>query len=374
MSNDIEIKPQALTFNRAQKNFLFNMVLAKDSTLIWSRGTGKSTIIAWIMHLINVHMPRSCWNLQGVTFQQILTRTLPGTLGALELLGYRRDFDYFIGRFPPAGFYLPYQAPGKAENFLFLINHKLKTCVGFSFLSQDRSSSRGPNRDGCICDESLLLDVDKFNTDTRPTIRGNRNFFGENHMHHAIYHFSSMPHGESFLFEGNDYYEKDGNKSLLLRDQLADMQLEFIKETDKKAQLELWSEILEVEKGVKFYSKRRFYYSEYNAFDNVRALGLKYIMDQLKGNTELLFQIEILNKRIGKIGDAFYAHFNRNHHGYKGNYNYSHLDNLDYDFEKLTSVDSRHDNDCLPDAPLDIGMDFGTAVNRLGVGQELKSQ
>ena len=362
-----------LDFNRAQKNFVFNLPLMKFGKSIWGRGTGKSTIIAWLMHMINITMPRSCWVLQGATFQQILTRTLPGTLGALEKLGYEKDVDYFINRYPPKGYYLPYQAPAKADNCLFLVNHKTKCSVAFTLFSQDRSSSRGPNRDGCICDESLLLDIDKFTAETKPTIRGNKEYFDKSIMHHGIFHFSSMPHGDSFLFDGSESYIEDGNNVLELKDKIIDMQLEFIKLKDKAERIELWSEIYELDKKVLFYSKNKKYYSEYNAFDNLKALGLDYIKDQLNDSTETLFLIEILNKRMFKIEGSFYANLSRNVHTYKGSYDYSYLDSLDFNFEKLTAVNSLQDLDCEKNLPLHIGMDFGTAINWLVVGQQLKS-
>lgn len=362
-----------LVFNRAQRNFIFNLPLMKDGKLIWGRATGKSSIIAWIMRMILKTMPRSCWVLQGATYQQILTKTLPGTLAALEKLGFVKDRDYFINRFPPAGFYLPYQAPAKADNCLFLVDHQTKCSVAFTLFSQDRSSSRGPNRDGCICDESLLLDIDKFNTETKPTIRGNREYFGKNNLHHGVFHFTSMPHGESFLFDGSEDYAANGDNVLELRDKLADMQLEFIKLKNTNEMRELWAEIHEVDKKINFYPIKNRYYSEYNAFDNIKALGLNYIKDQLKDSTELLFQIEILNKRSFKIEGGFYAYLSRQHHTYKGSYDYSHIDNLDFNLEKLSSMNSLQDKDCIKDLPLYLGMDFGTAINWLIVGQSLKS-
>lgn len=362
-----------LYFNRAQRNFIFNLPMTKNGKSIWGRGTGKSTIIAWLMHQICKTMPRACWIIQGATFQQLLTRTLPGTLASLEKLGYQKDVDYFVNRFPPSHYYLPYQSPAKADNCIFLVNHDNKCAVAFTLFSQDRTSSRGPNRDGCICDESLLLDIDKFNTETKPTIRGNKEYFGKNPLHHGIFHFTSMPHGESFLFEGNDYYLEDKSNVIQIRDKMADMQLEFVKLTNKEEQMELFSEIHELDKQCHFYSKNKLYYSEYNAFDNINALGLQYIIDQLNDNTESLFLIEILNKKMSKIIGGFYPHLDRNHHGYRGKYDNSYLDNLDFNTEKITNITSLQDLDCIPNLPLDIGMDFGTAINWLVVGQEIKS-
>lgn len=373
MENDVILQDNSLYFNRAQRNFLLNLPTTKFGKSIWGRGTGKSSVIAWLMHIINLRMPRSCWIIQGASFQQILTRTLPGTLASLEKLGYKRDVDYFINRFPPYKYYLPYQAPAKAEHCIFLVNHTNKCVVAFTLFSQDRASSRGPNRDGCIVDESLLLDVDKFNSETKPTIRGNREYFGKIKMHEGVFHFSSMPHSESFLFDDIDYYEKNGSNVLQLRDKITSLQYEFVLQNDKHLMLELWSEIYELEKQVNFYSHKGMYYSEYNAFDNIKQLGLSYIKNQLNSTSELLFLIEILNKRIRKITGSFYAHLDRNHHGYKGHFDYNYLDNMELDFTKLTNATCLQDKDCLSDLPLCIGLDYGTAINWLVVGQHLQS-
>ena len=369
----METQSSSLSYNRPQTNFKLNLHKMSSSSNIWGRGTGKSFIIADLMHTVAQKMPRSTWSIQGATFQQLLTRTLPGTFEALELLGYEKDVDYFVNRQPPKNnsVTLPYYKPLKYDNYITL-KRPDGYCVGFMLLSQDRSSSRGNSTDGIICDESLLLNIEEFNQQVVFTNRGHENYFSKVKMHHAIFHFSSMPPGDSFLFKNEAYYLEKGFNISHIRNKLIDIQLEFCKVKDPKIRLELYDEMLPIMDKLQFYVHKGLYYSEYNIFDNLENLTLRYIDDMFDNTPEHIFLVEGLNKRVSKIVNGFYPTLNRNFHGYKGKFNYNFLDNLEFNFEKLISVDSRQDEDCDPEQPLHIGLDFGTAINWMVVGQELR--
>jgi hypothetical protein len=365
-----------LSLNWPQRNFFFHLQagLIKDANLIWGRGTAKSSSIALLIRRIVMQMPRSNWIIQGATFQQLLTRTLPGTFAFIEKLGFKRDRDYFINKFPPKGYDLPFECPLKPENVVFFVNHRKKYSVAFTLFSQDRSSGRGPNRDGIICDESLLLDYDKFSAETLATNRGNDQYYRNEPLHHGVFHFSSMPSGVHWLLDGGDYYPSDFDY-IDIRSRIIDLELDFCRDKDKKTRIEIWEERTELAKKLKYHpSSGGRFYSEFDSFDNIENLGIRYIDDLFRDTPELLFLIEILNKRTTKIEDSFYPNLSREIHCYKGHYDYSFIDNLDYNFEQLQSVDSRQDRDCDPNLPLDIGMDFGVHINWLIVGQELKQQ
>lgn len=361
-----------LTFNRPQLNFTLWLNKMSDSRNIWGRGTGKSFLIAWLLKVILDKMPRSTWSIQGASYQQLLTRTLPGTFEALELLGFEKDVDYFINKQPPKGSKLPYYRPLKYENYITL-RRPDGYCVGFNLLSQDRTSSRGTSTDGIICDESLLLDIEQFNKQATFTNRGHEKYYGHLPMHHGVFHFSSMPTGDSFLFKNEQYYLEKGFDISSVRNRLIDLQMEFCRNKDPKDRLAIYADMLPIMEQLKYYVKGGKYYSEYNIFDNLEHLGLRYIDDMFDTTTEHIFLVEGLNKRVSKVVNGFYPSFNKDIHAYKGNFDYSFLDNLEFDFDRIKSVDCRQDKDCLTNLPLHIGLDFGTAINWLIVGQELKS-
>lgn len=368
----MQLRTEELTFNRPQLNFIMNLPRMRNSNNVWGRGTGKSSVISWLMNHILETMPRSTWAIQGATFQQLLTRTLPGTFEFLEKLGFENNVDYFINKQPPKGIDLPFYRPLKYDNYITLVHPNGYAC-GFTLMSQDRSSSRGANVDGIICDESLLLDIEEFQKQATFTNRGHDEYYKGIPIHHAVFHFSSMPVGDSWLFENDKYYLESNFDLSHLRNKVIDLQMDFVKTKVKKERLEIYAEMLPLMDKHRYYvSKSGLYYSEWNIFDNVENLGLRYIDDMYATTTEHIFLVEGLNKRVSKIVDGFYPTLDRNVHGYKGRFDYSYLDNIDYDFEKLRSLDSRQDQDCNPNEALDMGLDFGTAINWLIVGQENK--
>ncbi len=220
-----------INFNKPQLLFISSLNRIKNANSVWGRGVGKSSIIGWLMKTINERMPRSCWAIQGITYQQIIDKTLPGTVTFLESIGYVIGRDILINRYPHPDYKLPFQCPLKPDNCVFLLNHNLKTSVAFTLFSQDsKTSSRGANRDGIICDESLLLDKDKFDEEAAATNRGNNDMFGHISYHHGVFHFSSMPYGKSFLFDMAKYYDTDQFDFDVLRREIGEVQLNFLKE------------------------------------------------------------------------------------------------------------------------------------------------
>jgi hypothetical protein len=360
-----------LTWNRPQTNLILNRHLIHTSKVVGGRGGGKSSLIADVVRYITVKMPRCTGTIQGATFQQLLTRTLPGTFEFLDTQGFVRDKDYWINRKPDVrADKLPYYKPLRWDNYI-TIKGPDGYCSGFTLLSQD-SSSRGPSTDVIICDESLLLDYEKFVKEAKFTNRGHDQYY--NHLrktlHHSEWHFTSMPSGNSWLFEHSAEYEQKLKPMLAMQDEVIDMQYEWLQLTDRKSKLELWQEIIDLQQQISwFVGKKGEYYAEFNVFDNVENLGLRYIYDMYKDTPKELFMIEALNKRSSKTDNGFYPQLDRAKHCYT-KFNNSYLENLDFDFSKIKNLDSRQDGDCDTTLPLHIGTDYGGAINWIVVSQK----
>lgn len=373
---------KVINLNKPQILFSSYLPYIKNSTLIGGRAIGKSSLIGMLMRRINEEMPRSSWVLQGTTYQQILSMTLPGTLAFLEKLGYTRNNDYYINRFPPDYFDLPHQCPSKPDNCLFIVNHLKRSSVVFTLFSQDyKTSNRGPNRDGIIVDESLLIDKTKFDDDAAATNRGNEEYFGAYSpnpisYHHGTFHFSSMPAGKSYLFEMADYY--DGKYDFLdIREQIATIQLQFLKEKNKAIRLQLWEEHNRLNKLLKYYPGKRDrvpeLYCEFSTFDNIQNLGLAYIESLYEKMPIYIFEKEILCIRKTEIQGSFYPNLDPRRHYYRPQYDNSELQTVK-DRNIFADVStSKYDLDCLRMEPLHVGLDFGVNTNWLIVGQNLKA-
>ena len=368
LENKFQTKP--LSLNVPQLRFAATQ--PKESVQIWGRATGKSTIIAWLMHMIVKTMPRAAWTITGATYQAILTRTLPSTRASLERLGYHHGVHYFIGKKPgPAyGFAEPYQPPFKYDNAIIFRNGTL-----FHLVSQDKGggSARGLNTDGAICDESLLLDKNKFDQEVSTTIRGNYQYFDKCRLHGGVHHFTSMPYSSSWLLNAGEYYERDGNDIKLVRAKLIEMQLAFIDEKDPRKRLALWPEIDRLNKRIKYYpDKNGFLYSEANVFDNLTNIKLKYLEAERRKLTDYVYKVEVLNMRTDKVEGGFYANLDPAVHTYTS-FDNDYLKGLALDTNyqvKLTDTDSRQDSDCKANMPLRIAVDWGAKITCMTVARQ----
>lgn len=162
---------KVLRLNTAQKASV--ILNPKHEIQVWGRGDGKSTGHSWKMKRIIETMPRSSSVITGRTYTQILTRTIPPVIAFFEKLGYIRDKDFFIGKKPPKAWKWrePLQAPVLYDHYF--IFGTPRGSVGFNLASQDRvGSSRGLNTDFEFTDESLTLDIDRYNKETHATNRG----------------------------------------------------------------------------------------------------------------------------------------------------------------------------------------------------------
>lgn len=371
---NLDIRKTELKLNKPQLLFALLLNQISRAVLIWGRGTGKSFIIAWLIHVIVRTMPGATWAIQGASYKQILTVTLKGTLAALELLGYRRGVHYVLKKAPPSNWILPFEAPVDFEHYITFY-HPTR-CVGFQLYSQDREgSSRGSNVDGIITDEGLLLNEETFNKEAKKTNRGNREEFGHLPYHHGIFHFSSMPYGNSgqWLLDGGSYYADENYNFRRISDQLVELQLLFLEEKSMRHKLKVWESVLAKQKELRFYrGPKGQFYSEANAFDNIAQLGLAYLQDDYDTSTDKqLFAVESLNKKVLQIEGSFYPLFDKNIHGYKGKYDYSRIDKLE-DLEAIDREGSRIDADCVSNHPLELGLDFGK-INWVIVAQHFQS-
>lgn len=310
--------PQLLTVIAPQKN----------KYLEWARGTGKSTILAWQLKELATQMPRGAFTIVGETYAQILTRTLPSTIQGLEMLGYKKDLHYFVGRKAPAKWKWeePYQPPLTYDYAIHWV-----TGAVFHLVSMDLANGgRGLNIDGCVGDEAALLDYEKLFNNVLTTIRGNLDRFGKCKLHQSQLFASSVPmtNKGKWLFKMEEEAKKDPNEIFYLR---AD------------------------------------------SFHNQHNLGEKWFKDNRRIMTDMIYNAEILNIRPGKVEGGFYPQFSEEKH-VKSNYNNYYLESLNYNLEAAKSAKCLADGDINLNMPIDIALDYGAAINTIVAEQEINGE
>lgn len=307
-------------------------------------------------------MPRSKNIIEGRTYQQVLTKTLPGVVASLERLGYYEKVHFVMNQKPTENWPKCYEKPASFDNTMSWI-----TGAMFQIISQDRpGDARGLNVDSITADEALTLDQTKLETGSFAANRGNLGKY-KSKLHHSVHLSTSAGFGSEFKWidDFGKYYQEDGNDYRSLLNKIVALGLRMIDSNNKGEQQECWSEILRLKLMVKWYvSKKGVYYNEADIWDNIVNVGWEYLKNLRRTMTDLMFCVEVLNKAFEIVENCFYNITDE--HLYDA-VNYEYLEGMDYNMDKLHN-DVNHckkDADVLLDKPLHIGLDYGAYINAI---------
>lgn len=299
----------------------------KDRTVQCGRGSGKSTGAAIDIVDTIEEMPKSKNFILTGTFQQGLTRTLPSTIKALEMMGLVKDLHYFIGRKPPVSWKWeePYEPPLDPKHSIFFYNG---TC--WDLLSQD-TNSRGANYCNGFADEAQDLNNEKTQSQVIPTMRAEFKRYGHKTTYRRFSRYCSMPRNRKgeYIFE----YEE-----------LA------IKHPEEYLYITAPSRV------------------------NAHNLPPSWFKDQKRILLPSEYDIEIENIRPKQVTGGFYPQFDDRKHTYI-NFNNDYYDGLidnnnGYKPEAFENMNCMQDADLLINQPLYISMDYGSWFNGIVTAQE----
>tara|TARA_R110002167_G_scaffold364968_1_gene588353 strand:+ start:9078 stop:10613 length:1536 start_codon:yes stop_codon:yes gene_type:complete len=323
MKKSLTLK-QAIRLNPAQ----LVAILAKQKIkmLIWGRGAGKSTILAWFMVMMVKYMPKATFILVGNTYSQILSNTLKSTKNGLRLLGFYEDIDYVVGTRAgkKMGFKMPHEVPDKWDNMIHWSNGTV-----FQLVSLDNANSgRGINSSGFLSDETSLQDEDKLAISVKNTNR-------------------SIP--QEIIWKNNPF--------LFSETYVTSMPI-----TKKGNWVLKYEELCRKDPEKYFYMKA----TAKSNMENLRPDYFEYMRQSY--SNEIIYNAEMLNIQPKEITDGFYAQLNPDIHYYT-DYDNSYLESV-----PITDLDGNHfnckqDRDISAKLPLMISVDYGAGINSLTVSQ-----
>lgn len=362
-------KTQQVYLNDVQRDVL-TVVQAKTTVLVAGRAFGKGIVHALWNRRNFERMPRSITGIVSANTKRALTNTLPSMLVHWENHGLRRNVHWCIGIKPPKAWRWP--SPifpvQNYENVLSFYNG----AVGY-IISQDRTgTSNSQSYDALDIDEAKFIDHEQLKNETFPALRGNRQYFGKHFFHHSMLITSDMPvtkKGSWFLD-----YDKKFEPELIdiirayvaeirhIESRVKDMQSKgvlpppYLKKHLKQLHLELCR-----------FRSVAVDYREVSTLENLQILGEAFIKQLKRDLPPLTFQTSVLCKRTGIARDGFYSSMTESHKYSAANF--SHLDNCEYDFDKLRDESSLMDADVDPKQSLCIAFDYNANINWLVAGQ-----
>ncbi|HYC28224.1 MAG TPA: hypothetical protein VEB42_05395 [Chitinophagaceae bacterium] len=369
--------PTRIHFNKPQLRS--ETIAAPNEVLIAGRGTGKTEGVLApksAKHYLG-SMPRAGGVTVGRTYAQLLTRTLPALIMGWERIGYKKDKHYIIGQKPSEKWKKlwkwegPYRPPLEFKHFISWWNG-----AGMHMVSQDRpGSANGVSIDFIVGDEAKLLNQERFQTELMPANRGIVPAFAGNPYHHGVTLTTDMPVGSAgrWLLDYADKMDKEKINRILELQVVRYQLMQFFrneKAGKNRSQYlkSLADQISVIDDEMRELRQELLYYHEASTLDNIHALGLSYIKQQMALTTPFQFDTQILNLRPMKLEDGYYPDFDEEIHGYFPEEN-GFLSNLDYDFASPLTLDCRKDGDLHPDMPLHIALDYNRRIHPLVTAQ-----
>ena len=367
------IEPQPFYLNDIQNEVIYTG--AKDTILCAGRALGKGVVHA-MWNLRNMQrMPGSITGIVSPNCKRALTNTLPSMLVHWEKLGYLRNVHWCIGIKPPKAWHWPEPIfrPENYENVLSFYNGS----IGF-IISQDRSgTSNSQSYDALDIDEAKFIDFEQLKDETLPANRGNRQYFGKHYFHHGMLITSDMPvtkKGSWFL----EYEHKcDPELIELIQGTVyevwrVEQKIKALLAEGKTIPAWLRSQLRTLNRDLCRMRSVATYYREASTIYNMQVLGEAFINQLKRDLPPLTFQTSVLCKRIGIARDGFYSSMTEGNK-YSAT-NFSYLDNLEYQFDKIKEPSSLADADVDFNQPLCIAFDYNANINWLVVGQPRKAQ
>jgi hypothetical protein len=322
-------------------------------------------------------MPRGSGVILTRTYTQCFGNTLPELIRGWQMLGYEYDHHFLVGKRPTEkwkkmwGWKEPYAPPMDYKYVVTWFNSAVAQII-----SQERpGSSNGKSIDWFIGDELKLINEPKLRTELMPANRGIVPAFAGNPYHHGMTFTTDMPVGTAgrWIFEYADKMDRE-KINQIWQLQLVKFQLNHLlkKETRKVFQDELKKQIAVLDDEMKDLRKNLLYYHEASTLDNIHALGIDYIKQQLRDTTPFQFDTQILNLRPLRLEDGFYPDFDEELHGYfaeKPGY----FDKFSFNPFNV-EMHCEKDGDLIDNAPLHMAMDPNRRIHAISVGQVTKTE
>jgi hypothetical protein len=358
-------------FNKPQLRSM--QIAAPFELAVMGRGTGKTIGILAPKSAQQYFgtMPRSTGTIINATFTQAYTRTLKELVRGWQMLGYEMDHHFIVGKRPSEKWIKqwkwkgPYAYPMDFKHVICWFNGAVAQLI-----SQDRpGSTNGMSIDWGIADEIKLLNYERLASEWFPANRGIIPEFANNPYHHGWTFTTDMPIGNNgrWIFDLAAKMDKDKVNELW---QVITLQYELkMKYKTAKGNLktQLASQIDVINDELNDLRKGMLYYHEASTLDNIDALGIEYIKQQLRDTSTFLFDTQILNLRPMRLEDGFYPDFEEEYHGYFAE-NSSYFDTNEIDYNNPT-FDSRKDSDVDINEALHISMDYNRSIHPMVIAQ-----
>lgn len=354
---------------------MFQICMSQLNVCLWSRATGKSEGPMADFTIDNIFaMPRANGFLAGISYQQLLTRTLPPLITAWEeRYALKENKHFWLRKYAPDQLKIAkaFRHPVEPSTYIQWYNGS-----GIYLVSQDRPGSINSVRSqwGAV-DEARFIDKKKFDDEVIPTMAGLQPQFGHLWNYLSLLFCSDMPKSTKgkWLLEFKSVMDPRIIESIINVHSQLQLIIEQFQQSGEKAKERMRPKLRSLYKMLNELRRDTVYYSTANILDNIDALGLEPLRHFRRTLTELDFQVSIMNREIFKTENGFYALLQEEVHSYTLP-DIPFMDSLDIDFRDPPTPDCRWEKDREENEALNISCDYNNAINCVVTAQEIGNE
>ena len=280
-------------------------VMANETWLPWSRGTGKTVgvIAPWILHKVEV-MPRSSGGFVAKSFIDFKSKIIEPLYEAFGMLGHEKDIHFVYGKRPPDSWAKPYIPIEDFSNVMSWPNGTVMKLISLHNVGSANSLSL----QWIVGDEAKYLDEVRLTGEVFPILRGNVKYFGDSPWYGAkLFVTDKLSTNIHWILDKKKLMDKELVEAIIFYQLQANEMVMKIAEVAESEAIKLRMKLRKLLAMLAVLRKKCVFYHEAKAMDNVKNLSPAFFEQQKRSLTPWQYSISIDNEDPRRVENGFYS-------------------------------------------------------------------
>lgn len=301
-------------FNLNKPQALFLTVMANESWLTWSRGTGKTVggTAPWVLHKVEA-LPRSCGAIIVQTFKDGESKILKPLFEAFGKMGHVLDKHYTYGTEPPKSWKRPLTPIIDWAHVIAFPNGTVIQMISLHLAGSANSNSFqwifGP--------EAKYFNETQLRTEVFPTLRGHKEVFGGSPWYMAkLFETDKYSPNIHWILDKKKLHDEGAARAVVRYQLEYNRYRQMMAGAEERTAYRIKKKLERLTIILNELRRNLVFYSNASAYDNPN-LPDNYIETMKKDLTDYEFKVSIANEDPTRAEHGFYPERRAEHLYYK---------------------------------------------------------
>ena len=302
-------------FNLNRPQARFHTVMANESYLLWSRGTGKSVggSAPWTLHKVEV-MPRSSGGVIVQTFKDGESKILKPLFESFGKMGHIKDKHYTYGKEPPKHWQRPLTPIIDWRQVVAFPNGTSMQMISL----HNEGSANSNSFQWLLGLEAKYLKQSQLQAEVMPTLRGHKEVFGNSPWYMAtLFESDKYSPNIHWLLKKKELHNEEVVQAVMYYQlKLNELRLSLATVEERQA-YRVKKKMDAITYILNALRRNLVFYSEASAIENEINLPDGYLEKMKRSLTDYEYRVSILNEDPTTAEDGFYPERTEEHTYYR---------------------------------------------------------